>query len=201
MSETKTENVPNEEPTDIDEKSEVQQYIEEMRVKIQQKEHLRYENTTVKYPQEEYFTKLDSTLKKNTAFVKKVRQFTASQLDTLLNDLSGLNLTKYISEISFALSETKIKLSDIPAAVTLCTKIHQIYPEFGKNFLENSQKVLMIKPGEKVANPSKMRVDLRFFAELLSCGVFPIKVSGFNNNKFMLTTVTYNIGSFFRRPD
>lgn len=167
-----------EEPSSVvDEETEVRQYIEEMRVKIEQKEQLRWENTQVKYPQEEYFTKLDSTLKKNTAFVKKVRQFTASQLDTLLNDLSGLNLTKYISEISSALAETKLKLSDIPAAVTLCTKIHQIYPEFGKNFLENWQKILSIKPGEKVANPSKMRVDLRFFAELLSCGVFPIKVS------------------------
>lgn len=160
----------------VEEESELQQYIEEMNAKIQQKESLREENTKVKYPQEEYFTKLDSSLKKNTAFVKKVRQFTASQLDTLLNDLSGLNLTKYISEISFALSETKLKLSDIPAAVSLCTKIHQIYPEFGKSFLENWQKILAIKAGEKVANPSKMRVDLRFFAELLSSGIFPIKV-------------------------
>lgn len=175
-----SEEAPNEEPkTDenqVDEESELKQYIDELRTKIQHKESLREENTKVKYPQEEYFTKLDSSLKKNTAFVKKVRQFTASQLEALLNDLSGLNLTKYISEISCALSETKLKLSDIPAAVTLCTKIHQIYPEFGKNFLENWQKILAIKPGEKMANPSKMRVDLRFFAELLSCGVFPIKV-------------------------
>lgn len=175
-----SEEAPTEEPkTDenqVDEESELRQYIDELHAKIQHKQSLRDENTKVKYPQEEYFTKLDSSLKKNTAFVKKVRQFTASQLEALLNDLSGLNLTKYISEISCALSETKLKLSDIPAAVTLCTKVHQIYPEFGKSFLENWQKILAIKPGEKMANPSKMRVDLRFFAELLSCGVFPIKV-------------------------
>uniref|UniRef100_A0A336MDV6 CSON014173 protein n=1 Tax=Culicoides sonorensis TaxID=179676 RepID=A0A336MDV6_CULSO len=171
------EKPPDEIPTEEQEKLELQQYIDELQTKINQRSQVRHENTTVTYPQEDFFTKLDSSLKKNTAFVKKVKQFTASQLDTLLNDLSGLNLTKYISEISVGLSETKLKLSDIPAALTLCTKIHQIYPDFGKSFLENWQKVLMIKPGEKVSNPSKMRVDLRFFAELLSCGIFPTKAA------------------------
>lgn len=158
-------------------RAELEQYIKECSLKFEQKMQLRKQNMSIQYPQEEYFTKLDSSLKKNTAFVKKVRQFTASQLDTLLKDIAGLNLTKYISEISQAIAETKLKLSDIPAAITLCTKIHQTYPEFSKTFLENWQKILQIKPTEKVSNPSKMRVDLRFFAELVTCGIFSAKVS------------------------
>lgn len=168
------------EEADKNDEAELQQYIKDSLQKIEVREKLRKENLNVTWPSEDYFTKLDSSLKKNTAFVKKVKQFTSTQLDSLLKDISGLNLTKYISEISLAIAEAKLKVSDIPAAITLCSKLHQTYPEFSKSFLENWQKILILKPNEKINNPSKMRVDLRFFAELLSCGVFQPKVRFFS---------------------
>lgn len=167
------------EEVDKHDEAELQQFIQDMKQKIETRETMRKENLHVTWPLEDYFTKLDSSLKKNTAFVKKLKQFTSTQLDSLLKDISGLNLTKYISEISQAIAEAKIKVSDIPAAITLCSKLHQTYPEFSKSFLDNWQKILVLKPNEKITNPSKMRVDLRFFAELLSCGVFPTKVRFF----------------------
>ena len=36
-------------------------------------------------------------------------------------------------------------------------------------------QVLHLKKDEKIANPSKLRVDLRFYAELVSVGVFGLK--------------------------
>lgn len=151
-------------------------YIDELRTKIQNKLQLRTENLSCIRPTETYFTKLDSSLKKNTAFVKKLKQFTATQLDALLKDMQTLNLTKYISEISASLIEAKLKMTDIPAALMLCSRLHQLYAEFSGTFFENWQKILAIKPNEKCSNPSKLRVDLRFFAELIAIGIFSNKI-------------------------
>lgn len=157
------------------ERDELNSYINELKTKIDQKIKLRNENLNCVRPGEEFFFKLDSSLKKNTAFVKKLKQFTAAQLDSLLKDMSTLNLTKYISEVSSALSEAKIKLTDVSAAITLCSELHRVYADFPNAFLENWQKILSLKQGEKVQNLSKLRVDLKFFAELVSVGIFSNK--------------------------
>lgn len=160
---------------EIKEREELDNYISEMKVKIEQKAKMRSENLNCVRPGEEYFFKLDSSLKRNTAFVKKLKQFTSAQLDSLMKDMSTLNLTKYISEVSSALSEAKLKLTDVGAAITLCSELHKIYADFSNAFYENWQKILNLKPGEKVQNPSKLRVDLKLFAELVSVGIFSNK--------------------------
>lgn len=158
------------------EKTELKAYIVDLRSKIDSKAKCREENLKCVRPGEEFFTKLDSNLKKNTAFVKKLKLFTAGQLDALLKDMTALNLTKYISEISSALSEAKIKLTDVTAVVTFCSHLHQIYADFAGTFYENWQKILSMKSNEKIQNASKLRVDLKFFAELVSVGIFSNKM-------------------------
>lgn len=173
------EEKPNEDVTVVDEsqeRDEVMKYISELEEKIKERNELREKNLNRQNPPESYFFKLDSSLKKNTAFVKKLKQFTASQLDVLLKDMNGLNLTKYISEVAQAIVEAKLKMSDIPSATVLCSKLHQIYPDFSSNFFDNWQKVLSVKPGEKVKNASKMRVDLKFYCEMLNVGIFTNKL-------------------------
>lgn len=159
------------------ERAELQKYVEELGEKINQKLELREKNLNRKLPADTFFTKLDSSLKKNTAFVKKLKQFTAAQLDSLLKDMSSLNLSKYISEVAQAIVEAKLKMTDVPAVITLSSQLHQIYGEFSQHFFENWQKVLTIKHGEKVQNASKLRVDVRLYCELLSVGIFSNKVS------------------------
>lgn len=158
------------------ERAELDAYVAELTSKIDAKLALRNKNVSCVRPTEDHFTKLDSSLKKNTAFVKKMKLFTAGQLDALLKDMATLNLTKYISEVSAALGEAKLKLTDVTAAVIFCSQLHQLYGEFSGTFLENWQKSLNIKPNEKVANASKLRVDLKFFAELVSAGIFNNKL-------------------------
>lgn len=179
MSEEVKEDVPEEpsEGNEEEERAELAKYVEDLLSKIKVKTDLRQQNLTRVLPQESYFTKLDSSLKKNTAFVKKLKQFTAAQLDSLLKDMDSLNLTKYISEVSSAITEAKLKMTDVPAIIQLCCKLHRIYGDFAQSFFENWQKLLSIKPGEKVANASKMRVDLRLYCELVSIGIFSNKVS------------------------
>ncbi|XP_053948578.1 regulator of nonsense transcripts 2 [Anastrepha ludens] len=153
------------------EREELNNFVMELQAKIKAKAQLRAENLNCEHPGDGFFAKLDSSLKRNTAFVKKLKQFTAAQLEALLKDMSGLNLSKYISEICSALSEAKLKMTDVPAVVTLCSRLHQTYADFDAQFLEAWQKTLSLKTGEKISNPSKLRVDLRLFAELVSSGV------------------------------
>lgn len=157
-------------------RDELDTFVNDLSAKIELKSRQRDDNINCTRPSESYFTKLDSSLKKNTAFVKKLKQFTASQLDALMKDMATLNLTKYVSEVSSALSEAKLKLTDVNAAILLCNKLHRTYVDFAPAFYENWQKLLSLKPTEKVQNASKLRVDLKFFAELISVGIFSNKM-------------------------
>ncbi|ALC49047.1 Upf2 [Drosophila busckii] len=160
---------------EAEERAELQQFINELREKIGSKRQLRDQNCNFELPGDEYFARLDSSLKKNTAFVKKLKLFTTTQLDGLLRELSALNLSKYISEICAALADAKLKMTDVPAVVMLASKLHCTYADFDAQFLEAWQKALNFKANEKINNPSKLRVDLRLFAELVSSGVIQMK--------------------------
>ena len=49
-----------------------------------------------------------------------------------------------------AMVETKLKMSDINAAIEVCCLLHERYTEFSDALLENWQKVLLQKKDEKV---------------------------------------------------
>lgn len=166
-------------------------YIAETRERHHQKTDLRNKNLAAAggRPEEAFFSKLDSNLRKNTAFVKKLKTITEAQRDSLMKDMSGLNLTKYISEAAAAIVEAKLKMSDVQTAVLVCSALHQRYAEFSTQLLENWVKALPLKKDDKTTNLSKIRVDLRFFAELLSSGVFTQK-EGLPVLKNLLTFLT-----------
>ncbi|XP_044016456.1 regulator of nonsense transcripts 2 [Aphidius gifuensis] len=150
-------------------------YVRELEQRLSQKDDIRSLNINPTRPQESSFSKLDSNLKKNTTLVKKLRNFNASQLEQLLKDMSTLNLTKYVSEIAAALVDAKLKMTDINAAIKASSFMHQTYAEFSGHFFENWQRVLSLKINDKIINPSKLRVDLRFYAELVTSGIFTNK--------------------------
>ncbi|GIY54489.1 regulator of nonsense transcripts 2 [Caerostris extrusa] len=159
------------------EKGELMQYISEVSEKLKFKAELRQVNINAegKRPEEHFFSKLDSNLKKNTNFIKRLRNMTELQRESLIKDMDGLNLTKYISEAASAIVDAKLKMSDVSTAVQICSLLHRRYAEFSGQLLEHWQKVLPLKKDEKITNPSKIRVDLRFYAELVSCGLFQLK--------------------------
>ncbi|XP_013182945.2 regulator of nonsense transcripts 2 [Amyelois transitella] len=161
--------------TEDNEKAVLMEYISNLEARIKQKTEMRNLNLTCVRPPENHFSKLDSGLKKNTTFVKKLKSFSATQMDTLLKDFSVLNLTKYISEVAAAIAEAKLKMSDIPAAINICSVLHRTYTDFSSNFFENWQKILTFKATDKITNSSKLRVDIRFYAELVAVGIFANK--------------------------
>lgn len=151
-------------------------YIQETEERLSKKASLRTQNLAMAKDRPELNTALlDSSLKKNTAFIKKLKNLTESQHDSLVRDLQSLNLTKYVSEVAQAVVEAKLKMSDINTAVHICSLLHQRYHDFSPTLLENWQKVLAIKKDEKSSNMSKLRVDLRLYAELITAGIFAPK--------------------------
>ncbi|XP_059153524.1 regulator of nonsense transcripts 2-like isoform X2 [Physella acuta] len=126
-------------------------------------------------PDESFFTKLDSSLKKNTAFIRKLRNMTESQKDSLSKEFLGLNLTKYIEEVAGAIIDAKLKMTDVPCAIYICGLLHQRYADFSHSLIDVFNKNLLSKKDEKITNASKYRVDLRFLGELIAYGVFTAK--------------------------
>lgn len=101
-------------------------------------------------PEESYFSKLDSSIKKNTAFVRKLKNFTEAQKEGILKDINTLNLTKYVSEVANAIVEAKLKMTDIASILQVCVVLHEKYVDFAPQLLEAWQKVLSLKKDEKV---------------------------------------------------
>lgn len=162
-----------------EEKNTIIEFRKDVESRLLEKAEIRNKNQNVQNtrPTEASFSKLDSSLKKNTTFVKKLKNFSASQLDSLIRDMQVLNLTKYISEVAAALVDAKLKMTDVGPAVRICCLLHQTYAEFSHHLFENWQKILSIKIGDKILNPSKLRVDLRFYAELVNAGLFNNKTA------------------------
>ncbi|XP_046405621.1 regulator of nonsense transcripts 2 isoform X2 [Ischnura elegans] len=161
----------------VEDKALLTAYIYDATSRLQEKTALRQKNQPGAFtrPDEKHLRNLDSSLKKNTAFVRKMKTFSASQADSLVKDMAALNLSKYISEIAAALVESKLKMTDIPAAVSICCLLHRTYAEFSGFLLENWHKALAVKKDEPISNPSKLRVDIRFYADLVNAGIFSFR--------------------------
>lgn len=96
---------------------------------------------------------LDSSLKKNTAFIKRLRTaITAATLGTFLQEIRTLSLHKYLSEIISAFYEGLCKLKtpgEVDAGVEIASALHQ---RFGPaEFTEHLSWLL----GRGMATPEK----------------------------------------------
>lgn len=161
----------------------LEQNLDELQTRLESRRHLRELNTSgrVESHNEASLDELDSSIKKNSALVKRLKLFSESQKDQILNEIDRLNLTKFISEVASSIVEARFKLSDILAVIEICTKLNCKYKEFSKHLLDQYVKNFPlikkrnIDPAPAPINHSKIRVDLRIFAELLLAGIFDLK--------------------------
>ncbi|VUZ55202.1 unnamed protein product [Hymenolepis diminuta] len=151
----------------------LEDFMKETSEKLILKSDLLRENKVARnnWPDESFFSLKDSTLKKNTAFVKKIRNFVESSKESLLKDFDGLNLSKYVAEVATAITEPKLKLSDVQFMLRLCSLMFRRYSEFESLLFEAWKKVF--EKNKKVQNLSKLRVDMVLFADLIIVGVLP----------------------------
>lgn len=128
---------------------------------------------------------MDSALKKNTAFIKRLRTgITASALPTFITEIRSLSLHKYLSEIITAFYEGLCKLktpADITAGVEIACALHQRFgpDEFTKQLgwllgrgLSTPDKSQMkswsqdVREREEKERLSRQRILLRVVTEL-----------------------------------
>jgi hypothetical protein len=84
---------------------------------LAQQRQLRESNLQPKRPSEADLRSLDSSLKRNTALIKKIKVLSEDSKKALLDDIAKVNQSKYVSEAVAAIAEAPLKASDIPAAV------------------------------------------------------------------------------------
>lgn len=133
---------------------------------------------------------LDSSLKKNTAFIKRLRTaISAATLSTFLQEIRTLSLHKYLSEIISACYEGLCRLKapgEIEAAVEIVSALHQRFgpTEFteyltwllGKGMATPDKGILKSLPAEVREKEEKERITrqralLRVITELWLVGV------------------------------
>ena len=83
-----------------------------------------------------------------------MRNFNESAKKSLTDEMQTLNLTKYITEITTAIVEVKLKVTDIQAVIELCSLLHKRYSDFSQPFLEAWSKTLTLKKDDKNFNIS-----------------------------------------------
>lgn len=97
-------------------------------------------------------TKLDSSLKKNSAFIKKIKTgLNQEQYSNVLKDIGSVSIEKYLSEVIVSLVEGLCKVSkndEINAAVEVISALHQ---RFGKQFTGDLLNGILVN----IVNPSK----------------------------------------------
>lgn len=106
------------EETALTTKIDVERALKELSERRTQRAQMRKRNLDALHrSDEEHFAKKDSSMKKNTAFVKKLKTLSESQRDALIKDFHGLNLTKSDFVLNVAVTMCSI----------ICATLLQIY--------------------------------------------------------------------------
>lgn len=122
---------------------------------------------------------LDSNIKRNTSFIKKLKEkLGEEQKEALCQELQLLNLSRYVSEVVNAIAEAKLKPSDTGAAVKICSLLHQRYADFTLSLIPAltkhfaPQKPATLTEQERNAIFVRKRSSLRLLGELYLIGIY-----------------------------
>ncbi|KAG2660031.1 regulator of nonsense transcripts UPF2-like [Panicum virgatum] len=179
------DNVQNENRTDTKQDDEARQSkqddeearLEEHKKIIDQKTSLRQSNLNPERPDANYLRTLDSSIKRNTTVIKKLKTINDEQKDGLMDELKSVNLSKFVSEAVSYICEAKLRSADIQAAVQVCSMLHQRYKDFSPCLIQGLLKVFF--PGksgddldaDKNSRAMKKRSTLKLLIELYFVGI------------------------------
>ncbi|KAG4957160.1 hypothetical protein JHK85_043540 [Glycine max] len=151
--------------------------LEEIKKSIEAKLALRQSNLNPERPDSGFLRTLDSSIKRNTAVIKKLKQINEEQREALMDELRSVNLSKFVSEAVAAICDAKLRSSDIQAAVQICSLLHQRYKDFAPSLVQGLLKVFSPgKPGDESdtdrnLKAMKKRSSLKLILELFFVGV------------------------------
>lgn len=150
---------------------------EELKKSLVAKLALRQSNLNPERPDSSALRTLDSSIKRNTAVIKKLKQINEEQRESLMDELRSVNLSKFVSEAVAAICDAKLKSSDILAAVQVCSLLHQRYKDFSSTLVQGLMRTFF--PGKSVDDVDadrnlkalKKRSALKLLLELFFDGV------------------------------
>lgn len=151
--------------------------LEEVKKSVEAKLALRQSNLNPQRPDTGFLRTLDSSIKRNTAVIKKLKQINEEQKEGLMDDLRNVNLSKFVSEAVTAICDAKLRSSDIQAAVQICSLLHQRYQDFSQSLIQGLLKAFFPgKSGEDLdadrnLKAMKKRSTLKLVLELFFVGV------------------------------
>lgn len=151
--------------------------LEEFKKSVEFRLSLRQSNLNPEIPEPSFLRTLDSSIKRNTAVIKKLKQINEEQRESLMDELRSVNLSKFVSEAVTAICEAKLRTSDIHAAVQICSLLHQRYKDFSPSLVQGLLKIFF--PGKTPEDPDadknskamKKRSSLKLLLELYFVGV------------------------------
>lgn len=151
--------------------------LEEIKKSIEAKMALRQSNLNPERPDTGFLRTLDSSIKRNTAVIKKLKQINEEQREGLLDELRSVNLSKFVSEAVTSICDAKLRSSDIQAAVQICSLLHQRYKDFSPSLIQGLLKVFF--PGksgddsdtDRNLKAMKKRSTLKLLLEIYFVGV------------------------------
>ncbi|XP_010319853.1 regulator of nonsense transcripts UPF2 isoform X2 [Solanum lycopersicum] len=150
---------------------------EEFKKSVEAKIALRQNNLNPERPDTGFLRTLDSSIKRNTAVIKKLKQINEEQREGLMEELRSVNLSKFVSEAVTAICDAKLRAADIQAAVLICSLLHQRYKDFSPSLVQGLVKIFF--PGkaaedvdvDRNARAMKKRSTLKLLLELYFVGV------------------------------
>merc|ERR1711976_216520 len=162
--------------------------------------------TITSWPEEKELKKLDTNIRKNSAFVKaKLETLRENQRKALEAEFKKLNLVRYKQEAITTLTITKYKQVDIDLAVYICELFHHRFSDFQdllcdawKGIFGKYREIFTLhkkaekkKPDNKDNIPAeldlaKIRLDIKFISELTCLSILPGK-SGLGLLHYILT--------------
>lgn len=125
-------------------------------------------------PSDAELRQLDSSLKKCTGFLRKIRfsGINEESVSSLCTEAQALNLSRYISEVISAMVESKLRSADVEHFITLVGQLHRRYEDFSSqlftvlsNIVINSsatQKELLFR-----------KAAMRVLVEMFTLAIFP----------------------------
>ncbi|KAL6011591.1 Regulator of nonsense transcripts upf2 [Asimina triloba] len=172
--------------------------LEEFKKTFDAKIALRRSNLNPERPDSGFLRTLDSSIKRNTAVIKKLKQINEETRDGMMEELKSVNLSKFVSEAVTAICDAKLRASDIQAAVQCFQSIFEgslmyrskdplydkiggsesgRYKDFSPSLIQGLLKVFF--PGKSGDDPDadrslkamKKRSTLKLLVELFFVGV------------------------------
>ncbi|RCV34594.1 hypothetical protein SETIT_7G171600v2 [Setaria italica] len=151
--------------------------LEEYKRLIDLKAALRQSNLNPERPDANHIRTLDSSIKRNTTIIKKLKVINDEVKDGLMEELKTVNLSKFVGEAVSYICTAKLRSTDIQAAVQICSLLHQRYMDFSPCLIQGLLKTFYPEMSgepdlDKNARAMKKRSTLKLLMELYFVGIF-----------------------------